>query len=78
MSELTYEQKIVANNLRAFLQGRNGIALYDEPQAVISSVDQSYLKVTHYRDFPHNSRLRISEGQLLADSDQWYVSFIGL
>lgn len=69
MSELTYEQKIVVNNLRAYLHGSKGVVLYDEPQEVIASAEETYLIITHHRDFPHTERLVLQEGCLVVDSD---------
>lgn len=48
LDELSYEQKIVVNNLRAYLHGHDGIIIYDEPQEVINSDNETYLIVTHH------------------------------
>ena len=65
MDELSYEQKIVVNNLRAYLHGHNGIVIYDEPLEVIEDEGETYLIVTHHHDFRHTRKVELIEGQLV-------------
>lgn len=64
--ELSYEQKIVVNNLRAYLHGYCGVVIYDEPQEVIQTGKETCLIVTHHHQFPHNRQLQLVDGQLLS------------
>lgn len=55
--ELSYEQKIVVNNLRAYLHGYKGVTIYDEPQEVISHGKETLLIVTHHHEFQHTKAM---------------------
>ena len=65
MVDLNYEQKIIVNNLRAYIHGSNGIVLYDEPQLVIDKPGLTYLIITHHQEFNHKSSFEMIEGKLV-------------
>lgn len=65
LDELSYEQKMVVNNLRAYLHGYKGVTIYDEPMEVISRGKETLLIVTHHHEFQHNKAYELIDGQLM-------------
>jgi hypothetical protein len=54
----------VVNNLRAYLHGRGGVTIYDEPQEVLESDGETCLIVTHHHEFPHSKQLHLLDGKI--------------
>lgn len=52
--QLTFEDKVLVNNVRAYLYGKNGLTIYDEPQKIINEKEGTYLVITHHGKYPSN------------------------
>lgn len=60
--DITYEDKVLINNLRAYLYSTNGVGIYDEPQHIIDQDTGTYLVITHHGTFSTPKRYQLEEG----------------
>lgn len=63
---MSYEDDVLLNNIRAYLYGYNGVAIYDEPQKILNETRSTYLVVTHHREFPAKIQKLLENGKLKA------------
>lgn len=60
---------MLINNLRAYLYGYRGLAVYDEPQLIVDE-NSTYIVVTHHGKFKNNHSFKLERGRITELSEQ--------